>query len=742
MSSEKTNVQNPIAEGDTAQIKVIAPDQPIRHQRDDQFNRGLFATRIARTIALRQDSSSVVIGIYAPWGEGKTSILHFIEEALSEQSHVVPVWFNPWIFGTPQVVTQGFFAAVATALDKNIKTRTERVGEKLKQYGKWISAVGNLAGQSLDGVDELGASLSSVSIEEERARISKILRDAGKRVVVFMDDIDRLDKSEIQTVFKLIKLTADLEQIVYVLAFDDELVANALQERYGVGDPLAGRRFLEKIVQVPLRLPAAPKKTIRLYALNAVEQALQDAQVTLSQQQAEDYIHGFDIGLSLRVTTPRLAKLHANAMTFALPILAGEVDPVEAMLVEGLRVLYPALYELIRKEPQMFLNPINEFGGSYSRATEADKEKIKVELDQALKAYSSAEREAARKLLFRLFPRLKGVYHNQGHSADMDSVWAKEKRVAATQYFDRYFTYAIPLGDVSDREIESLLRVAESGSVDQVAEVIQRLVEPMNAGTFIGKLRQLEDSCLVSAGLTLSQALAGIADHFPSSDVWKMLGSRAQVAVFISEIIARIEDDTERAAAAKRVVTEASTPEFARDLIHWLDRPPKNQRHDEVKTTILPSTVVDQLTSILVEQIEHEAQHMDFLEAYQGLEARSVLYVWAEHSGRGATQAHLQQSIAGRPDKLLKFLSWYTGTGFNMSDGRPTWGSFGRESYDSISALIDPAVIEVELQKAGFGQTSTDGRTLSFEKYLAEEFLKIHAAVITTPPTGEGNNLG
>lgn len=738
MSSKGTQLQDAIAEPDSAQTTVIAPDQPIRQAREDQFHRGLFASRVGRTIAMRSDPSSVVIGIYAPWGEGKTSVLHLIEESLNEHPHVIPVWFNPWIFGTPQEVTQGFFNAIATALNKDLRTRSEKVGEKLQQYGKWISAIGTLAGKSLDGVDGLGESLSTVSIEEERGRISKILSEAGKRIVVFMDDIDRLDKSEIQTVFKLIKLTADLEQIVYVLAFDDELVANALQERYGVNDSLAGRRFLEKIVQVPLRLPAAPKKTLRLYALKAVEQALRDAQVQLTQQQAADYIHSFDTGLSVRISTPRLAKLHANAITFALPILEGEVDPVEAMLVEGLRIVYPALYDLIRREQQMFLDPINETGSSYrSRATEAEKETIKTRLDQALSAYSSAEQEAARTLLFRLFPRLKGLYRNMGHDASMDASWAQAKRVAATQYFDRYFTYAIPLGDVADRDIHSLLAVAESGDVDKVTELIQRSVDATNADTFIRKLRGIEDSCSLAVGTALSQALARTASQFPSNDSWRMFGSRAQVTVFISEIISRIEDAAERALVATQIVSEASTPEVARDLIKWLSQPPKDQLYKDVKTPILSATVIDQLTSRLVDRIEREAQHTDLLEAYEGIEARSILHLWSKHSGRTATQAHLQKSITGRPGKTLKFLSWYAATGINIFGGRPTWGSFEREGYDSVAALIDPEIIAAELRAAGVEDILDTGRPGSFEDHLASEFLKIHAAAIAAKESEE-----
>ncbi len=76
-----------------------------------------------------------------------------------------------------------------------------------------------------------------------------------------MDDIDRLDKQEVQAIFKLVKLSADFPFVSYVLAFDEEMVAAALAEKYGNLE--AGKKFLEKIIQVPLHLPPVRSEILR-----------------------------------------------------------------------------------------------------------------------------------------------------------------------------------------------------------------------------------------------------------------------------------------------------------------------------------------------------------------------------------------------------------------------------------------------------------------------------------------------
>jgi hypothetical protein len=74
----------------------LATDQPISSSADDRFSRKLFAYRAAQTIAHRADPTSIVVGIYGSWGEGKTSVLRMIDEGLASEKHVKSFWFNPW----------------------------------------------------------------------------------------------------------------------------------------------------------------------------------------------------------------------------------------------------------------------------------------------------------------------------------------------------------------------------------------------------------------------------------------------------------------------------------------------------------------------------------------------------------------------------------------------------------------------------------------------------------------------
>jgi KAP-like P-loop domain-containing protein len=105
------------------QQTLYSTDRPIHSKKDDRFNRARFAERIGDTLAKRHDPSSIVIGLYGPWGDGKTSTLHLIAEHLRTYPHVVMIHFNPWQFGSQETLIRGFFTTLAKDWDGRLGAR-------------------------------------------------------------------------------------------------------------------------------------------------------------------------------------------------------------------------------------------------------------------------------------------------------------------------------------------------------------------------------------------------------------------------------------------------------------------------------------------------------------------------------------------------------------------------------------------------------------------------------------------
>jgi len=99
-----------------------ASNDPITASSEDRFNRSRFATSLATTIARRHDSSCLVVGLYAKWGEGKTSLLNLIAEALAGETKIVIVRFDPWLIRSEIELIPALFKELAEAVKRKIPT--------------------------------------------------------------------------------------------------------------------------------------------------------------------------------------------------------------------------------------------------------------------------------------------------------------------------------------------------------------------------------------------------------------------------------------------------------------------------------------------------------------------------------------------------------------------------------------------------------------------------------------------
>lgn len=295
----------------------FASDQPVTNTEDDRLNRAAFAKRIAGVLLGLPNGSGLVIGIHGPWGDGKTTVLNMLRADLERSAQTLIVEFNPWRFTDETAMLRGFFGVLAGSIRAKLTSRGEDIAGWIEKIGRYASVIDD----RLETLSEIAASNAEAGLEEMRARLFGALSSAEKRIVVLMDDIDRLDKHETHTLLRLIKACADFPNVCYVLAFDDAAVAKSLGERYGSGDEQSGRSFLEKIIQVPLKLPVAAKEDLRSLCFEHVERALTAAGIDLTREQLGEFIEGFDRGVSVRLNTPRAAKRYGNGLLFALPML-------------------------------------------------------------------------------------------------------------------------------------------------------------------------------------------------------------------------------------------------------------------------------------------------------------------------------------------------------------------------------------------------------------------------------------
>jgi predicted KAP-like P-loop ATPase len=243
---------------------------PIESPEQDTLDRGRLAQALATSLRGYGSAQNLVVGLYGPWGSGKTSLLNMAAGAIAEPkdgSEPIITRFNPWNFTDQDQLTSEFFDALSNAIDRpdlgsqytEASTLIQKFGRRLQPLSA-IPHLGTLIDVALRGSEVVSLGLQREGdklrdLEVAKADISKALLDLERRTIVIIDDIDRLTNEEIRRLFQLVKSTADFSNVIYLLAFDKAIVTKALSGVQGGDDATYGESYLEKIVNVPIDIP-------------------------------------------------------------------------------------------------------------------------------------------------------------------------------------------------------------------------------------------------------------------------------------------------------------------------------------------------------------------------------------------------------------------------------------------------------------------------------------------------------
>lgn len=670
-------------------FSLYSGDEPIRTATEDRLDRSRFVQGVVDMTVSRRERAGLVIGIYGAWGEGKTSLMRMIEAQLRDRAHLIPFWFNPWYFRNEEHLIEVFFHSLAGAIGKRLGSSGQRLGELLMDYGSLLEWLPNVGGPMSRAAGSIGKKLASTTLDDLRSRVENCLGEIGKRVVVFVDDLDRLDRTEIQAVVKLVKLTAGFDYMTYVLAFDDQVVSSALGERYGEGGQESGRGFLEKIIQLPLRLPAVDPTVLLSLTLESISGVLQSTDVSLTEEQVREFRRYFDDMFGARVRTPRAGKRYSNALAFGLPILKGEIHPVDLMLMETIRVFYPDIYTHVRPNRDLFL-------GRRGTPSRSDQEGNRQSWNKMITGLTTRESTAIQDCLTYLFPRFRSTTANYEFGSEWDQKWDKEQRVASASYFDRYFQLGIPFDDVSDVELGQLRHLLDVGATDQAEPEFRRLARSHSVDRLLAKLRSDEKAYSVVAARTLIGVLVRVGEILPERDqgLSSFTAPAPQAAILMRHLL-KLLPPGEREGVALVVARAAQPLSFALECYSWMKSSAEERHGDSV---VLGAATESVLESTLLNRIREQSTSSSLMDLTPS-QVRTILHAWVDFGDKAETEAYLKKMFESNSTYAARFVTFFLPSSWSMETGLPLNAPLTRSGYDAISRLIDPTLVFNMLRK-------------------------------------------
>lgn len=420
-----------------------SPDQPINDKADDKLGRQRLAEKIAEMVTAFKEKESYVIGIEGPWGSGKTSLINLVENQLGDTVQVIK--FNPWFFGDEVALIRNFFEEFGDAAATLGLTRAQN--RKLARYGQKFSG----AQISVAGFGFAVPALSDASMSKLREEIEEDMESAPKKILVVVDDIDRLKADEVRAVFKLVKLMANFPNTIFLLSYDRVRVEKQLSD-----DDFAGSEYLKKIIQVPLVLPDPNQQDINDLLGQQLDVVIEDMYGPSpsfdNKRWTNLWFSGFhELFKNIRDINTFMNSLRPNWSLVGID----DVNIIDFIGIHAIRVFAPGFYRELAANKSFFTGRENAFAtASDKNAKEREEiyqEMLKTVEDKKLRILID-------KICRELFPRLD----NHGFGADYDEAWRKEKLVTSEEKFDFYFELAVPRGAVSDAEMKKLL----TGPVD------------------------------------------------------------------------------------------------------------------------------------------------------------------------------------------------------------------------------------------------------------------------------------
>ncbi len=230
-------------------------------KQEDDLDRWRFAAEIVEVVLATPPDWSARIGIFGKWGEGKTTVLRFGETMLREKGSIV-FTFSPWAVQNWNDLWEEFGNQLSEALDSAGIQFDHSWTKGLKASGRWLESTGaghiveNVA--ALWGKDKLyNAAFGALSrwLKYDGEQIRAIREKLGQqRLVVLIDDLDRCAPELVPQLLLSLRELLDLPGFTFLLAFDDEIVAQALTQKNPAW--VEGANFLEKILDFRFHLPA------------------------------------------------------------------------------------------------------------------------------------------------------------------------------------------------------------------------------------------------------------------------------------------------------------------------------------------------------------------------------------------------------------------------------------------------------------------------------------------------------
>ncbi|MCR5636995.1 MAG: KAP family NTPase [Clostridiales bacterium] len=455
---------------------MFSSDKPISSITEDKLNRKSFAKQLAQAIVSYTSEDNFTVELCGKWGTGKTSIINMIVEEidyLTKQNDDKPlvVKFNPWNYSDKTSLINQFFQTIlveigSKASNKNLKN----VGSALQkysdvlEYSEYIPFVGDYLKPIKKIVSSVGKNLSEVaknkeSLESLKNSIINELKKQSQKIIVIIDDIDRLNNEQIRLIFQLVNCVAGFPNMIYLLSFDKDVVVRALEDEQKCN----GEEYLEKIIQVPFDVPEAKQIDVHKLLFDQLDNLWFD-EIPCKNFEKEYWNEVYNDCLCPFLNTIRDINRVINVYKFKYGLLHDETNCIDLLAITTLQICAPKIFDWIKDNIDLLTE-----GSHGSGILINDKSKNREELIKKFEKITN-DPESMLRMLQVIFPKFSWDTGRYYYDSVTEDELRYKQRISCTDRAPLYFRLSLEDIGVSKKLIVDSITNYDSAELDKMLD--------------------------------------------------------------------------------------------------------------------------------------------------------------------------------------------------------------------------------------------------------------------------------
>ena len=531
-------------------------DNAIESIKQDKLNRRNFAKNLAQTIIDFKVKDTFTIGLFGEWGTGKTSLINMTLEEIDAQKkknddEIIVCKFDPWHFDSSTQLISQFLIWLGNIFESKAQKISKEIGQALIKYstafelanlipvpavGSIVSKIGQVVSKGLGNC--LAKKNESKDILKQKDLVIKLLNSANKRILVVIDDIDRLNNEQIRQIFQLISAVAKFPNTIYLIAFDKNVVVKAL-EKVQEG---RGEDYLRKIIQIPIQLPEVQHQQLESILFGELDKILENnPEITFYNEQ---WNRVYEACVRPFINSIRDINRLCNTLEFKLANIASEIDFADMVALTSIEIKEPGIYEWIKVnkgklvgiyDPTLSSKDVNSRSNMYR-----DEIKQTIGFDTTEPKEIDHRTQICITALSKLFPSFETAILGYGVSHS-PTVSRKHNLLCHADKFDRYFNLDIDGVKVKKEQIKRILFTED---INEIIENIKMLDAAQCSLELLDEIEANLDEISDERARILIEGLLKSVDTLNDKDsywsIWRDAKQKAQRLAYL--LFANVEE--------------------------------------------------------------------------------------------------------------------------------------------------------------------------------------------------------